>query len=177
MTMIYSKAMPIIGKFAATYLAAVSNAFKHSLILVNGKSETPLQFGVSTGTLSLRRLVPSILTLSATRFTLFLVVANIAAIEIRYVKLLLARIASLGHYCVLSCKELLRSNYTTKLAILLLLLLVGCSAKQPRLDTTICDPAKEMCFAVSVPFLEKHFFTEEQNYMLKENLKVCREKL
>jgi len=34
-----------------------------------------------------------------------------------------------------------------------------------------------MCFAVSVPFLEKHFFTEEQNYMLKENLKVCREKL
>ena len=60
--------------------------------------------------------------------------------------------------------------------LLSVLLIFGC-AQKPRLDTTICDPAKEMCFAVSVPFLEKHFFTEEQNYMLKENLKVCREKL
>jgi hypothetical protein len=61
--------------------------------------------------------------------------------------------------------------------VLLSLLLVGCADKQPRIDTTICDPAKEMCFAVSVPFLEQHFFTEEQNKMLKDNLKVCREKL
>ena len=53
----------------------------------------------------------------------------------------------------------------------------GCADKH-RLDTTVCDPAKEeLCFSVSIPFLEKHFFLEEQNMMLKDNLKVCREKL
>ncbi len=61
--------------------------------------------------------------------------------------------------------------------VLLSLLLVGCSAKQPRIDTTICNPDKEVCFAVNVPFLEKYFFMEDQNAMLKDNLKVCREKL
>ncbi len=59
----------------------------------------------------------------------------------------------------------------------LLLSLSGCAQKQIQLDTQVCDPAKEVCFAVSVPFLEKHFLTEEQNEMLKQNLKVCREKL
>ncbi len=61
--------------------------------------------------------------------------------------------------------------------LLIFILLAGCAAPKLMLDTQVCDPKKEMCFAVSVDFLEKHFFIDEQNQMLKDNLKHCREKL
>lgn len=61
-------------------------------------------------------------------------------------------------------------------AVIGLFMLAGCTTAG-QLDTTVCDPAKVQCYAVTEEFLERHFFTDEQNYMLKENLKVCRERL